>query len=138
VLSFGVAGEKIGINLRLRGFQAIMDHDLAWFDQKRNNPGSICARLASDVGNVQSITGNRTAVIFQSISILVSTFIFAIYFNLKFSSICAMFVAILLISTVMQARYARHWLVCIKRAISLIVANSCCNGISVHARSTII
>uniref|UniRef100_A0A6G1SFW3 ABC-type xenobiotic transporter n=1 Tax=Aceria tosichella TaxID=561515 RepID=A0A6G1SFW3_9ACAR len=106
VLSFGLAGEKIGINLRLRGFQAIMDHELAWFDQKRNNPGSICARLASDVGNVQSITGNRTAVIFQSISILVSTFIFAIYFNLKFSSICAMFVAILLISTVMQARYA--------------------------------
>jgi len=106
VVSFGVAGEKIGINLRLRGFEAILSRDLTWFDQKRNNPGSICARLASDVGNVQSITGNRTAVIFQSISILVSTFIFAIYFNLKFSSICAMFVAILLISTVMQARFA--------------------------------
>lgn len=106
VCSFGMAGEKIGINLRLRGFQAIMDHELSWFDQKRNNPGSICARLASDVGNVQSITGNRTAVIFQSISILVSTFIFAVYFNLKFSSICAAFVAILLMSTVMQARYA--------------------------------
>lgn len=106
VLSFGIAGEKIGIALRLRGFQAIMRRDLTWFDQKRNNPGSICARLASDVGNVQSITGNRTAVIFQSISILVSTFIFAIYFNPKFSSICAMFVAILLISTVMQARFA--------------------------------
>lgn len=106
VLSFGIAGEKIGINLRLRGFQAIMGRELSWFDHKRNNPGSVCARLASDVGNVQSITGNRTAVIFQSISILVSTFIFAIYFNLKFSSICAMFVAILLVSTVMQARYA--------------------------------
>lgn len=106
VMSFGVAGEKIGINLRLRGFKAIMERELSWFDHKRNNPGSICARLASDVGNVQSITGNRTAVIFQSISILVSTFTFAIYFNLKFSSICAMFVAILLISTVMQARYA--------------------------------
>jgi len=106
VLSFGVAGEKIGINLRLQGFRAIMDHELSWFDQKRNNPGSICARLASDVGNVQSITGNRTAVIFQSISILVSTFIFAVYFNLKFSSICAVFVATLLISTVMQAKFA--------------------------------
>lgn len=106
VVSFGIAGEKIGINLRLRGFEAILNKDIFWFDQKRNNPGSICARLASDVGNVQSITGNRTAVIFQSISILVSTFIFAVYFNLKFSSICAMFVAILLISTVMQARYA--------------------------------
>lgn len=106
VVSFGVAGEKIGINLRLRGFEAIMEREISWFDHKRNNPGSICARLASDVGNVQSITGNRTAVIFQSISILVSTFIFAVYFNLKFSSICATFVAILLISTVMQARYA--------------------------------
>lgn len=106
VLSFGIAGEKIGIQLRLRGFKAIMSRDLSWFDHKRNNPGSICARLASDVGNVQSITGNRTAVIFQSISILVSTLAFAIYFNPKFSSICAMFVAILLISTVMQARYA--------------------------------
>lgn len=106
VVSFGIAGEKIGINLRMRGFEAILGRDITWFDQKRNNPGSICARLASDVGNVQSITGNRTAVIFQSISILVSTFIFAIYFNLKFSSICAMFVAILLMSTVMQARFA--------------------------------
>lgn len=106
VISFGVAGEKIGINLRLRGFDAILSRDITWFDQKRNNPGSVCARLASDVGNVQSITGNRTAVIFQSISILVSTFVFAVYFNLKFSSICAMFVAILLMSTVMQARFA--------------------------------
>lgn len=106
VVSFGIAGEKIGINLRLRGFEAILNRDMVWFDHKRNSPGSICARLASDVGNVQSITGNRTAVIFQSISILVSTFIFAVYFNLKFSSICAMFVALLLISTVMQAKYA--------------------------------
>lgn len=106
VVSFGVAGEKIGINLRLKGFEAILRHDISWFDHKRNNPGSICARLASDVGNVQSITGNRTAVIFQSISILVATFIFAVYFNIKFSSVCAMFVAILLMSTVMQSRYA--------------------------------
>lgn len=106
VVSFGVAGEKIGINLRLKGFQAILGHDITWFDHKRNNPGSICARLASDVGNVQSITGNRTAVIFQSISILIATFFFAIYLNIKFSSICAMFVAILLMSTFMQSRYA--------------------------------
>lgn len=106
VVSFGIAGEKIGINLRLRGFEAILNRDITWFDHKRNSPGSICARLASDVGNVQSITGNRTAVIFQSISILISTFIFAVYFNLKFSSICAMFVALLLFSTVMQAKYA--------------------------------
>lgn len=106
VVSFGVAGEKIGINLRVRGFESILRRNITWFDHKRNNPGSICARLASDVGNVQSITGNRTAVIFQSISILVSTFVFAVYFNWRFSSICAMFVAILLISTVMQAKYA--------------------------------
>lgn len=106
VVSFGLAGEKIGINLRSRGFEAILKHDITWFDQKRNNPGSICARLASDVGNVQSITGNRTAVIFQSISILISTFIFAVYFSIKFSAICAMFVAILLMSTFMQSRYA--------------------------------
>lgn len=106
VFSFGLASEKIGRNLRLRGFEAILGRSMSWFDHKRNSPGSICARLASDVGNVQSITGNRTAVIFQSISIFASTFIFAIYFNLKFSSICALFVAILLVSTVMQARYA--------------------------------
>lgn len=106
VFSFGLAGERIGCTLRLRGFQAILGRNIGWFDHKRNSPGSICARLASDVGNVQSITGNRTAVIFQSISIFASTFIFAFYFNLKFSAICALFVAILLVSTVMQARYA--------------------------------
>lgn len=106
VFSFGLASEKIGRNLRLRGFQAILGHSISWFDHKRNSPGSICARLASDVGNVQSISGNRTAVIFQSISIFASTFVFAIYFNLKFSAICALFVAILLVSTIMQARYA--------------------------------
>ncbi|KAG9508871.1 Bile salt export pump, partial [Fragariocoptes setiger] len=106
VLSFGVAGEKIGKNLRTKGFQAILRRPLHWFDLQRNNPGAICGRLASDVNNVQSITGSRTAVIFQSISILVTTFIFALYFNLKFSSVCAIFVAILLASTVLQARYA--------------------------------
>lgn len=106
VLTFGTAGEKIGIHLRISGFKAILRRNITWFDNKRNSPGALCARLASDVGNVQTITGSRTAVIFQSISILVTTLIFAIYFNVKFSSLCALFVGILLMTTVLQAHYA--------------------------------
>ena len=43
---FGVASERLGASLRLKLFAAVIEKDVAFFDENRT--GDICSRISSD------------------------------------------------------------------------------------------
>ncbi len=36
-------------------FEAMLNQEIAWFDNPNNSVGSLCARLSSDAANVQGV-----------------------------------------------------------------------------------
>ena len=43
--------------MRLRGelFEAMLKQEVAWFDDKANNSGALCARLSGEASSVQGV-----------------------------------------------------------------------------------
>ena len=56
--------------MRLRSslLGAMLRQEIGWFDEKRNNTGALCARLAGDAAKVQGGTGTRLGIVIQVIS----------------------------------------------------------------------
>lgn len=40
-------------------FEAMLVQEIAWYDNKENGVGSLCARLSTEAANVQGVS-NRT------------------------------------------------------------------------------
>lgn len=61
------------MRLRQQMFEALMTQEMAWYDDKENNVGAICAKLAGETANVQgvrktlfSVTKKKSAVFFPA------------------------------------------------------------------------
>lgn len=70
IWTYGVAGEYLTERLRGKAFNHMLKQEIAWFDDKANGTGSLCARLSSDAASVQGATGQRIGSILSSISTL--------------------------------------------------------------------
>lgn len=55
---FGIAGERLTERLRGLMFEAMLRQEVAWFDDKANGTGSLCARLSGDAAAVQGVSVN--------------------------------------------------------------------------------
>jgi len=53
---FGIAGERLTERLRGLMFETMMRQEVAWFDDKANGTGSLCARLSGDAAAVQGVS----------------------------------------------------------------------------------
>lgn len=53
---FGVSGENLTRRLRSRGFKAMLSQEIAWFDDPKNNIGTLCTKLAVDASAVQGVS----------------------------------------------------------------------------------
>lgn len=56
IYSFGIAGEKLTERLRGLMFAAMLKMEVAWFDDRANGTGSLCARLSGDASAVQGVS----------------------------------------------------------------------------------
>ena len=50
-----MAGERLTKRLRLKAFKAMLRQDMAWFDDRRHQPGALTARLAVDASEVKGV-----------------------------------------------------------------------------------
>ncbi|XP_066999280.2 multidrug resistance protein homolog 49 isoform X2 [Anabrus simplex] len=80
---FSIAGVKLTNRLRKQVFSAVLQQEIAWFDDERNSVGVLCARLSGDAASVQGATGSRIGSILQSTSTLLIGFILAMYYTWK-------------------------------------------------------
>jgi ABC-type multidrug transport system fused ATPase/permease subunit len=44
------------MRLRAELFESMVQQEVAWFDKKSNNSGSLCARLSGDASSVQGVS----------------------------------------------------------------------------------
>lgn len=58
IYTFGIAGERLTERLRGMMFEAMMRMEIAWFDDRANGTGSLCARLSGDASAVQGVSTN--------------------------------------------------------------------------------
>lgn len=56
MFTYGIAGEKLTMRLRGELFEAMVRQEVAWFDDKSNSSGSLCARLSGDASSVQGVS----------------------------------------------------------------------------------
>jgi ATP-binding cassette subfamily B (MDR/TAP) protein 1 len=56
IYTYGIAGEKLTMRLRGELFEAMVRQEVAWFDDKANSSGSLCARLSGDASSVQGVS----------------------------------------------------------------------------------
>uniref|UniRef100_A0A8C0G9Z8 ATP-binding cassette sub-family B member 5 n=1 Tax=Chelonoidis abingdonii TaxID=106734 RepID=A0A8C0G9Z8_CHEAB len=65
---YGRSGEILTMRLRHMAFKAMLQQEISWFDDKKNNTGALTTRLATEAAQIQTATGTRLGVIAQNIS----------------------------------------------------------------------
>lgn len=53
--TFAKSGELLTRRLRKIGFQSMLGQDIGWFDDRKNSPGALTTRLATDASQVQGV-----------------------------------------------------------------------------------
>lgn len=67
----GKSGEELTFRMRSRSFASMVAQDMSFFDQENNRVGALLTRLSLDASQLKGMTGQRLAVIIQSIAYLV-------------------------------------------------------------------
>ena len=52
---FAKSGEILTRRVRKQGFESMLRQDIGWYDDHRNNPGTLSARLATDASYVKGV-----------------------------------------------------------------------------------
>lgn len=104
IYMFGIAGEKLTERLRGLMFEAILKQEVAWFDDKANSTGSLCARLSGDSAAVQGATGQRIGTIVQSLATIGLGIGLSMYYEWSLGLLALAFAPFILIASYLQRK----------------------------------
>ncbi|NWZ12489.1 ABCBB protein, partial [Agelaius phoeniceus] len=102
--TFAKSGELLTRRLRKIGFQAMLRQDIGWFDDRKNSPGALTTRLATDASQVQGATGSQIGMIVNSFTNIGVAMVIAFYFSWKLSLVIMCFLPFLALSGAVQAK----------------------------------
>ncbi|NXJ88201.1 ABCBB protein, partial [Corythaixoides concolor] len=102
--TFAKSGELLTRRLRKIGFQAMLGQDIGWFDDRKNSPGALTTRLATDASQVQGATGSQIGMIVSSFTNIGVAMVIAFYFSWKLSLVILCFLPFLALSGAVQAK----------------------------------
>ncbi|NWU79996.1 ABCBB protein, partial [Onychorhynchus coronatus] len=102
--TFAKSGELLTRRLRKIGFQAMLGQDIGWFDDRKNSPGALTTRLATDASQVQGATGSQIGMIVNSFTNIGVAMIIAFYFSWKLSLVILCFLPFLALSGAVQSK----------------------------------
>lgn len=78
---FGISGENLTKRVRSSAFRAMLSQDIAFFDEKDNNVGTLCTRLSTEAAAVQGV------IIYSNSNYILLSFCFFLlnfYFSICF------------------------------------------------------
>lgn len=101
---FGIVGEKLTMRLRMAAFSAMLNQEIAWFDEPLNSAGALCSRLANDAANVQGATGLRIAMMCQAMSTLICCVLVGFIFNWRLALFGLVLMPIVALSTMASSK----------------------------------
>ncbi|XP_059052145.1 ATP-dependent translocase ABCB1-like [Achroia grisella] len=92
---YGVAGEYLTERLRKRMFGTLLQQDVAYYDNKDNSTGALCARLAGEAAAVQAATGQRIGTLLQAAGTLILALVISLYYEYRVGLVALVFVPII-------------------------------------------
>ncbi|KAL2344233.1 hypothetical protein Fmac_005518 [Flemingia macrophylla] len=80
-LSFGIMGERLTLRVREKMFSAILKSEIGWFDEINNTSSMLSSRLETDATFLRTVVVDRSAILLQNISLVVTSFIISFMLN---------------------------------------------------------
>jgi ABC-type multidrug transport system fused ATPase/permease subunit len=101
---FAWSGESLTKRLRAKVFRALLRQEMAYFDDPRNNTGSLCARLATEASAVQGATGTRLGMILENIASLGTGILICFAFSWQLTLLVLAFVPLMALGGFLHSR----------------------------------
>ncbi|XP_028161699.1 multidrug resistance protein 1A-like [Ostrinia furnacalis] len=93
--TFGVAGAYLTERLRVRMFEHMLRQHVAYFDERTNSTGALCARLSGEAAYVQGATGQRIGVCLQGVGSIGLAVVLAMLFEWRVGLVALSFLPII-------------------------------------------
>ncbi|XP_052753334.1 ATP-dependent translocase ABCB1-like [Galleria mellonella] len=81
VYFYGIAGECLTERLRKLMFEKLLQQEVAYYDDKNNSTGALCARLAGEAASVQAATGQRIGTVLQAAGTFILALVLSLYYE---------------------------------------------------------
>lgn len=102
---FNIAGVRLTARLRQKTFKAIINQEMAWFDESKNAVGALCARLSGDCASVQGATGTRIGSLLQAASTICIGIGISFYYSWNLTLVSVVAIPVVLGSIMLESRY---------------------------------
>ncbi|PKA58858.1 ABC transporter B family member 2 [Apostasia shenzhenica] len=86
-LNFGIMGERLTLRVREKMFGAILQNEIGWFDEPRNNSAILTSRLETDATLLRTIVVDRSTILLQNVGMIVTSLIIAFMLNWRITLI---------------------------------------------------
>ncbi|KAK8926250.1 ABC transporter B family member 2 [Platanthera zijinensis] len=80
-LNFGIMGERLTLRVREKMFGAILQNEIGWFDDARNNSALLASHLETDATLLRTIVVDRSTILLQNVGMIVTSLIIAFILN---------------------------------------------------------
>ncbi|KAM3965199.1 ATP-dependent translocase ABCB1-like [Aphomia sociella] len=95
VYFYGIAGEFLTERLRKQMFEKLLQQEIAYYDDKSNSTGALCARLAGEAAAVQGATGQRIGTVLQAAGTLILAIVLSLYYEWRVGLVAFTFVPLM-------------------------------------------
>ncbi|XP_055605924.1 multidrug resistance protein homolog 49 [Uranotaenia lowii] len=102
---FNIAGVRLTTRLRQKTFRAIINQEMAWFDDSNNGVGALCARLSGDCASVQGATGTRIGSLLQAASTICIGIGVSFYYSWNLTLVSIFAIPVVLGSIIIESHY---------------------------------
>ncbi|KAA3675373.1 ATP-binding cassette, subfamily B (MDR/TAP), member 1 [Paragonimus westermani] len=101
---FGVAGQRLTKRLRRLLFQALLQQEMAWFDNPNNQVGALTSILASEANKVHPLCGSAMGRFVESGVLLTLSLFVAFFYNWKLTLVVVVFFPVIVFSSFLHIR----------------------------------
>ncbi|KAJ8733987.1 hypothetical protein PYW07_014538 [Mythimna separata] len=96
VFFYGIAGEHLTKRLRLSMFETLLQQEIAFYDEKNNSTGALCAKLSGEAAAVQGATGQRIGTVVQAVGTFGFALVLSLYYEWRVGLVALCFVPIII------------------------------------------
>jgi len=99
---FSIIGEEITKKIRFQTYGKILRMPVSWFDDPKNNAGSLTAKLSSDCNIVNGLATSFIAIAIQNIASLLDGITIAFIFEWRISLVALGLIPFIILGGVVQ------------------------------------
>ncbi|CAH0585608.1 unnamed protein product [Chrysodeixis includens] len=103
-MSFGVAGAHLTERLRSQMFGHLLKQHIAYFDERANSTGALCAKLSAEAAYVQGATGQRIGICLQGFGSIGLALFLAMMFEYRVGLVALAFLPIIVFVVYQQSK----------------------------------